>query len=88
MTTRKTNEINQNIGRLDRIKHKMEPPRDDDTHAMRDRAWLVSEVERLRAFIQDEYDSYVDGHPNAAGLREEFPWLVDEAAEAAGVKRE
>lgn len=49
MTTKEQNEINQNIGRLDRIKHKIANPREHDTHVRRDRAWLVGEVERLRA---------------------------------------
>ena len=42
----------QNVDRLDRIKHK--PWQDDpNTHVRRDRAWLVSEVDRLREALQE-----------------------------------
>ncbi len=37
--------------RLERIKRKMNNPRERDTHVRRDRAWLVGEVERQREII-------------------------------------
>ncbi len=65
--------------RLDRIKHRMARP----WHVRFDMEWLVAEVERLRAFVQSDYDRYEIYHPYAVSLREKFPWL-SKAAEAAG----
>ena len=54
------NRIKQNIGRLERIKHKMQNPRERDTHVRRDRAYLMTEVERLQVIIAKCYD-HLDG---------------------------
>ena len=48
---------------------------------------LVAEIERLRRFIQNDYDQFKSCHPYAVRLRKQYPWL-SEAAEAKSCQHE